>query len=333
VTTEQPDILAPVATPGENRTAPADRNEPTQNRHRIRRRILMAIGIPLGLVAVLALSYSGSLVATYQNNVTMVDIPDDLGVPEHTRPAPANNGAQTILLVGSDSTDDPNTFLLMRISGDRDGITTLSLPGTLMVAPPGAAPSTLAAVEPSLGINAVIGALEEFTGARIDHYVGVDLDAFADAADVLGGITVRNPQAFTSSIKQHSFPAGPVKLTGATALEYVRETDALAGGEAQRMSNQQAFLAGAARAVLSAKTLTSPATIADLVARVTPALDVDSGLDAATLIGLGWQLRSLRPGELTFASLPEAAGSDAGRQSLRDALKSDILRSYLTGGG
>ncbi|NQX26246.1 LCP family protein [Microbacteriaceae bacterium VKM Ac-2854] len=331
MTTEQPDILALFATQDDTPSASPDGPKPTASRRRVRRRILMAIGIPIGLVSVLALSYSGSLVAMYQNNVMTVEIPDDLGVPGHTRPPSASNGAQTMLLVGSDSMDDPNTFLLMRISGARDAITTLSLPGTLTVTPPGSAPTSLAAVEPERGINGLIGAVEDFSGARVDHYIGVDLHTFADVADVLGGVTVQNPEAFTSSIEQHSFAAGPVRLTGATALEYVRETDALPGGEAQRMQNQQAFLAGAARGVLSAKTLTSPATIADLVARVTPSLEVDSELDAVTLIGLGWELRSLRPDDLGFASLPDDARSGAGQQSFRDAVKADRLPAWLKG--
>lgn len=303
---------------------------PAQRGRRLRRRILIAAGIPLGLVAVLALSYSGSLVVSYQSNVTSVVVPEDLGVPGHARPAAAADGAQTILLLGSDSSDVPNTFLLLRITAARDAIVAMSLPSALVVTPPTGGPMALRDVEPLLGLTGVIGALEDFGGVRLDHFVALDLQAFADAADVLGGITVQNPTAFTSTVEHRTFPAGAVNLNGDAALEYVRETAALPGGEGQRMRNQQAFLAGATRAVLSAKTLTSPTTVADLVARVSPSLEVDSGLNAVTLIGLGWELRALDPAALTFASLPETAASGAGQQALRDALAADTLARYLT---
>ena len=63
--------------------------------------------------------------------------------------------------------------------------------------------------------------------------------------DDIGGITVRNPTAFSdSSLKPAGFAAGKVRLNGYNAMAFARIRKTLPGGDFDRSANQQRVLRG-----------------------------------------------------------------------------------------
>ena len=93
--------------------------------------------------------------------------------------------------------------------------------------------------------------------------------------------------------------------------------------------------------MLSADTLTNPVKLYDIVDKVSPYLTFDSGFDAATLVGLGLQLKNVDTNNLAMFTMPTAGSStSADGQSIelpseqailqiREALKSDTMDEYL----
>ena len=81
-----------------------------------------------------------------------------------------------------------------------------------------------------------MAALEGLYGVEIDNYCQVNFTGFEKMVDALGGITLDNPQAFSSS-SGYYFPAGELTLDGAQALAYGRERDAFGDGDLARGRN------------------------------------------------------------------------------------------------
>lgn len=70
------------------------------------------------------------------------------------------------------------------------------------------------------GVPMSIQTVENFLDFPIDYYVKVNMEGFARAIDLLGGVTVRNP--FSFSYEGHDFRSGELQLNGAEALLYTR---------------------------------------------------------------------------------------------------------------
>ena len=249
------------------------------------RRLFARLGI--GLVVLLLLACAGLLVLQQQiaRAVAMEDVRPNRPI---ARPliAPAN-----ILLAGVDSRPDhpeegirSDSLLLLRLDPVGGWANLLSIPRDSRVTIPGYGDAKInaafghghATVEEAYGPGtepiAAASALaadtaEEFLGlrelgGRIDYVATVDFDGFAAMIDALGGIEVDVPRRIVDDeyptpdfgTMRIEFPAGPQRLDGARALQYVRTRHADSDfGRAQR---QQQVL-GAMAAELRGKSLLS----------------------------------------------------------------------------
>lgn len=82
-----------------------------------------------------------------------------------------------------------------------------------------------------------IDTVEHFLDIPIDYYIKVNMEAFKEIVDALGGVTVTNAFAFSSS-KFH-FPEGPIRLNGDEALAYTRMRKQDPKGDLGRNIRQQ----------------------------------------------------------------------------------------------
>lgn len=82
-----------------------------------------------------------------------------------------------------------------------------------------------------------IDTVEHFLDIPIDYYVKVNMEAFKDIVDALGGVTVNNSFAFSSG--KHHFPEGTIRLNGDEALAYTRMRKQDPKGDLGRNVRQQ----------------------------------------------------------------------------------------------
>ena len=82
-----------------------------------------------------------------------------------------------------------------------------------------------------------IDTVEHFLDIPIDYYVKVNMEAFKDIVDALGGVTVNNSFAFSSG--KHHFPEGTIRLNGDEALAYTRMRKQDPKGDIGRNVRQQ----------------------------------------------------------------------------------------------
>ncbi|MBK0330736.1 LCP family protein [Brachybacterium sp. MASK1Z-5] len=301
------------------------------------------------LLIVLALIIAGGIVAgTYLNSLknayekhTTVTLDDDTDL---------TGEGQNILLLGSDkrSTEDAkaegvsgqrsDTIMLVHIPADGGEAYIVSFPRDLYVDIPGHGKDRINAALAFGGLPLAVTTLENYTQVPIDHVALIDFDGIKAIVDSLGGVDVNIPKSFTRDGK--TFTQGTQHLDGDEALVFARERKSFADGDFQRNRDQQQLLKGIAVEFISRDTLTSPGKLKDAVESISPYLTTDDGLDAGTLVKLGWDNRSLRGSDLHFLEAPHGAptttsggasvvsSDESGMDELRKCLKDDTMEQY-----
>lgn len=329
--------------------------EPPAPRRRRRWPWVVVGVIVFALVAAagVALVYLFNLNQTYTDNVTMLDesetFPDVSVRPDPVDEAHAD--ARNILLLGSDIRGDvgddlddirgqrSDTMMIVHIPADNEGVQVMSIMRDNWVPIPGYGEAKINAALSYGGVPLTVQTIEDIIDVRIDHVAIVDFEGFAGLTDALGGVDVINAVPFTRS--GVAYPEGHITLDGESALGFVRERYSFVDGDYQRVRNQQAYLRGLIRGLLSRDTLTDPGKISNMVGAISPYLTVDSGLDGPTIVDLGLRLRDLRAEDIDFFTSPTlGTGTSADGQSivrpdwdalaqLAEAFRSDNVDEYV----
>ena len=154
------------------------------------------------------------------------------------------------------------------------------------------------------GIAQVLDELEPILGFRPDHYIKVDLQAFVDIVDILGGISYYVPEdmyhndgaGFIIDLKE-----GTQWLNGEQAMQLVRYRGYKDGSaDMGRMKTQQKFLAQLAKQVLSWSTVPKINEFAQVFKT-----HLDTDLSVTELAYFATQALTLNfSADVTFATLP-----------------------------
>jgi len=249
------------------------------------------------------------------------------------RPPETVNGAQNILLVGTDMADpdspadDPgqhrtDTIILMHIPSSQDHAYLVSLPRDLWVSVP------QKATDPDCGsrrakINSafawgelplLVRTVECFSSVRINHVVQIDFGGFKQVVDALGGLDMPIERDITSIHPPYrQFKQGTMHLNGAEALDYTRQRKQFPDGDFARMRHQQQLLKIMLDKAASTETLTNPVKFNNFVQAVTKAVKVDRDFK---LLDMAIQFRGLRSEDLTFLTSPYSGTDEVGGQSV-----------------
>jgi len=319
------------------------------------------IGVAVALVALLVVAgvvaggFALHLASSWDDATTTID---DAFPADADRPAPADDGSLNVLLMGSDSRGDEttlddgspsdqrtDTMMLLHVDGDRRHASVMSVMRDLWVPIPGRGEGKVNSAFAHGGSPLAVQTVESLLGVRVDHVAIIDFEGFADMTTALGGVDVVSEKAFRSTASDresaHEYVQGVNHLAGDSALAFVRERSAFADADFQRVENQQAFLEGVLRTLVSRATLTDPTRVTGFLAATAPHVTVDADLDAASLVALGASLRGLRPDDVDFFTVPTAGTGasddgqsivlpdDAAISELRDALRDDQVRAFL----
>jgi LCP family protein required for cell wall assembly len=254
-----------------------------------------------------------------------------------------------ILLLGSD-TREPNAkaaaarvatdqradaIIVVHITADRRHAYGISVMRDTWAAIPGHGFSKINDGLALGGVPLMTQTVESLFRVHIDHAVLIDFGRFTGLVDALGGVEVDVRTPFTSTHDSgHVFGPGKQTLTGAQALEFVRERYAFTDGDYQRVRDQQTFVKALIAKLLSPKTLTNPETLRKVVSSVSSFFAVNAGLDASAVAGLAYSLRNIRLQDGVFFALPTAGvgTSDDGRSIvLQDSAAITKIRAALAG--
>ncbi|MFH0519798.1 LCP family protein [Streptomyces sp. M41] len=275
-----------------------------------------ALGV--GLVVLAAGGAGWAIYAKLDSNIT----PDEAAAAElarydKERPTSLVNGAQNILLIGSDSragsgnrrygrdsgTERSDTTILLHLSAERRSATAVSIPRDLMVDVPGCRRRDGTRSAPMFamfnyafqvgGSACTIRTVERLTNIRMDHHVVVDFQGFKKMVDALDGVEICLTEPIDDKAAKLRLPAGKVTLDGEQALGYVRARKSLGNGsDTDRMDRQQRFLAALTHKVQSNDVLLNPVRLYPVLDAATSSLTTDPAL--ASLRGLYELVRGVR---------------------------------------
>jgi LCP family protein required for cell wall assembly len=240
--------------------------------------------------------------------------------PEVLAPA-LQAGAETYLVVGTgvpgQDGDSSVTTLLASVSPDRDGAVLVSFPPTALVDTPECRtadgslrnPTTEAFAASLLegGPSCMVRAVQQLSGLRIDHYLGVDLARLPGMIDALGGVPVCITPSEATSAAAMPLEAGPGELSGTTAAGYLKPGDTGADVTGAAVAERaQRLLTSTLRAAMSTGTLTDPVALATFLNRAADALTVDAQTTLGDLRTLAGSLGDLTGDAVQRAVLPVA---------------------------
>ncbi|PKV94913.1 LytR family transcriptional attenuator [Amycolatopsis echigonensis] len=151
------------------------------------------------------------------------------------------------------------------------------------------------------GAKLLIATVQELTGSTIDNYAAINLLGFSDITKAVGGVDVCLKDNVDDEYSGAKFTKGQHTISGVEALEFVRQRHGLPRGDLDRVVRQQVFMAGMARKVLSAGTLTDPSKLNSLIDAIKKSVVLNQNWD---IFNFAQQMKGLTGGQLEFRTIP-----------------------------
>ena len=238
--------------------------------------------------------------------------------PEVLAPA-LQAGSETYLVVGTGIPGQDGAAsvatLLASVSADGDRAVLVSVPPTALVdtpmcrTPDGTLrdPTTEAFAASLLdgGPSCMVRAVQQLSGLRIDHYLGVDLTRLPGMVDALGGVPVCVVPTAATDAAAEALPPGSSQVSGDAAAGFLKPgdngSDVTGAAVAERA---QRLLTSTLRAAMSWGTLADPLTLTRFLSRAADALTVDEQTNLGDLRVLAVSLGDLSGDAVQRAALP-----------------------------
>jgi LCP family protein required for cell wall assembly len=219
---------------------------------------------------------------------------------------------QNELATGGDiGTSRTDTILVLHVPGLGSDIppTVVSIPRDSLVPIPGHGKDKINAAFAMGGKTLLAQAVEQATGLRINHYAEIGFGGFPALVDALGGITVCPNEPINDPLAGINLPAGCQRLSGRSALGYVRSR-ATPRADLDRMVNQRQFMTTLLHRAATPLVWLDPRRWYSVPHAAIGALTVDRGDHVWDLARLGWALH----GTTTALTVPigELTETDVG---------------------
>jgi LCP family protein required for cell wall assembly len=180
---------------------------------------------------------------------------------------PPASTAQNVLLMGTDDVGNTDAIVFARFEADGSAAV-ISLPRDIYVGSGADRINSLYQADP----RRMTSAVEDLTGAKVDHYAAIKMSEFGAISNAVGGVEVCLNSAVKDINTGAGFVAGKQVLQGEQAVLFLRQRSNLVNGDLDRVKRQQAFLASLASKI----TKDNAATLARAVSG---SIKVDAGFD------------------------------------------------------
>jgi LCP family protein required for cell wall assembly len=226
---------------------------------------------------------------------------------------------QYVLRTGHDTTNNTDTIMLVHISPGRHRVTVISIPRDTMVPVyqcdpvPGhsgqqANPAGAVQINSLLqigGPTCLWKTVEQLTGVRMDHFIGIGMLGFVKVVNDLGGVNVCVPFKVSDSVSGLNLKAGEQHITGIQALAFWRSREAIGdGSDLQRIQRDQFMSAQVVKGVLHSGLLSDPLKLLKVVSDAAASMTTDAGMTVSDLVGIGQSFRSLSGQNVQFITAP-----------------------------
>ncbi len=224
---------------------------------------------------------------------------------------PAQGSGSTWLITGSDSrqglTDKQirklstgfgiggqrsDTIMIVHMPAGGGRPVLMSIPRDSYVAIPGYGMNKINAAYSFGGPKLLAKTVENLTGLRIDHYMGIGFGGFVHVVDAIGGVRLCLKQPLVDPASGLHLKAGCQTLDGAESLGFVRSRHDYATQDLQREQNQRLFLRALLRKLASTGVILNPFRSFPAASGVTGSLTVDKGTSLYQLLQVALALKN-----------------------------------------
>jgi len=226
---------------------------------------------------------------------------------------------QYILRTGHDQSNNTDTIMLVHISPGRHRVTVVSIPRDTMVpvyecgSGPGYAgqqanPNGFVQINSLLqigGPTCLWKTVEQVTGVRIDHFIGIGMLGFVKVVNDLGGVNVCLPFNVNDPVSGLNLKQGEQHINGIQALAFWRTREDIGdGSDLERIQRDQFMSAQVVKGVLHSGLLSNPIKLLRVVSDAAASLTTDSGMTVSDLVRIGESFRDLSGQNVQFITVP-----------------------------
>lgn len=354
------------AVPAPDKATPRTRLQEKKQR-RVERSILVGRIVAATLAALIFLGIGTAWGAKtwFNSKFTQVSALDENSADIQN--AEAQNGDENFLIAGSDTragataaenvgnADDiqgarSDTVMLAHIPADRQRAVVISFPRDLEISRPACArfdstkddytnETVPAETQVKLNTAYAVGGprcltkwMQQMTGLKINHFVGIDFGGFKDMVDAVQGVTVHIDKPMKDSVLGMVISqTGDVTISGDQALSFVRARHVIGDPTSDygRIKRQQEFIKALMQKVMSRGVLTSPGQLSGFVTAFASATFGDNiGVDQ--MLTLAQSMKGLDPGKVTFMTVPTTGMANSrGNEVLEDSLAKAIFQALI----
>jgi len=226
---------------------------------------------------------------------------------------------QYVLRTGHDQSNNTDTIMLVHISPGRHQVTVISIPRDTMVpvyecdSGPGhtgqqATPGSFVQINSLLqigGPTCLWKTVEQMTGVRIEHFIGIGMLGFVKVVNDLGGVNVCLPFNVNDPVSGLDLKSGEQHINGIQALAFWRTREDIGdGSDLQRIQRDQFMSAQVVKGVLHSGLLSNPIKLLSVVSDAAASMTTDTGMTVSDLVQIGESFRGLSGQNVQFITVP-----------------------------
>ncbi|WP_410595821.1 LCP family protein [Amycolatopsis sp. lyj-23] len=156
------------------------------------------------------------------------------------------------------------------------------------------------------GPACVTKVIQQITGLRINHFVGIDFNGFKEMVDAVHGVTIHNEIPIDDGILgKVLLQTGDVTISGDQALNFVRARHVKGDPTSDygRIKRQQEFIGALLKKVMSSDVVLDPGKLSDFITAFAKATFGDN-LGVKQMMTLAQSMKGLDPSKITFLTVP-----------------------------
>jgi LCP family protein required for cell wall assembly len=204
------------------------------------------------------------------------------------------------LHVGFDEgTLNSDSIMLLHVGSGRPVL--ISIPRDSYVDIPGHGWNKINAALAYGGASLLIQTVENVTGLKIDHYMGIGFGGLVAVVNKVGGVPICLTTALNDSYSGVHLSAGCHNLNGDQALAFVRDRHSFATEDLQRIQDQRAFLSALLKKATSPGVYLNPFTALPFGSTAASSMSVDTGTSLLDLVHAASALRDPETGTVPIA--------------------------------
>jgi LCP family protein required for cell wall assembly len=184
-----------------------------------------------------------------------------------------------------------DTILLLHIPGNGGPAVLVSLPRDSYVKIPGYGYNKLNAAYSFGGPKLLAETVQNATGLRIEHYMGIGFGGLVNVVNSVGGVTMCFKHPLHDAASGLHLRKGCQTLSGGKALSFVRTRHQFTSQDLQREQNQRVFIKALLSKLTSAGVMFNPFSSIPAALGSVDSLTVDEGTHLNQLISVAFALR------------------------------------------